>query len=105
VLVLLVFLVPLELRALVPLALLIPLVLLVLATSTASASAASAPSTTSATSTSTTLATSIASASAPWFLAPYGGGDFLHMSTGFLMKMQCSTIQLAPQNAHVFNIS
>ncbi len=40
-----------------------------------------------------------------WFLAPYGGGDFLHTSTAFLMKMQCSTIQMAPQKHQLFNIS
>ncbi len=40
-----------------------------------------------------------------WFLAPYGGGDFLHTSTGFLMKMQCSTIQMAPQKHNIVNIS
>ncbi len=39
------------------------------------------------------------------FLALYGGGDFLHTSTVVLMKMQCSTIQMAPQKDQMFNIS
>ena len=42
---------------------------------------------------------------AGWLSVPGGEGDFLHTSTCFLMKMQCSTIQMAPQKHQIVNIT
>ena len=41
----------------------------------------------------------------PAMVCPMLEFTFLHTSTVFLMNMHCSTIQMAPQKHHIFNIS